>query len=477
MASSTDRRILNLPLITSGNVVGNIVLPLDDPNDGITKKINLDLIKTYTLSGSVDNNYYTTGSTLINGIAYFDRNDQLSAYTLNLTSLTGDANTFLTAATYNDLTNTITLTNNNGVNFNIYIDAVSGLTVNGVLSATTISGGTLYGDGSNLTGISTQDTFVTGFTYQDNTFTISDNTDSTYNANFNSVTGLTINGNLNVTGDTTLNGMTANTFSSSTINVDTITATDYVGLGFPDDETIESVGDFVRIKDIVTSPSGGTRTFQGNIIVTSGLTANTISATTYQNLPTDVRVTGGTYSVGTITFTNNTGGTFNVTGLTTGSTSTISGDYLPLSGGTVSGSTTFTNGLTANTISATTYQNLPSVIQISCSDEVTALITGTTTTFRMPYNMLLTEVRGSLTTAQVSGSTFTVNVLSGGTTILSTLLTINNNQKTSKALGTTQPVISTPNLVDDSEISVSITQIGNGTARGLKITLIGNRLN
>jgi hypothetical protein len=36
-----------------------------------------------------------------------------------------------------------------------------------------------------------------------------------------------------------------------------------------------------------------------------------------------------------------------------------SGDYLPLSGGTVSGATNFTGGLTANTISATTYQNLP----------------------------------------------------------------------------------------------------------------------
>lgn len=37
----------------------------------------------------------------------------------------------------------------------------------------------------------------------------------------------------------------------------------------------------------------------------------------------------------------------------------VSGEYLPLSGGTVTGSTSFTNGLTANTISATTYQNLP----------------------------------------------------------------------------------------------------------------------
>jgi hypothetical protein len=36
-----------------------------------------------------------------------------------------------------------------------------------------------------------------------------------------------------------------------------------------------------------------------------------------------------------------------------------SGDYLPLSGGTVTGNTVFTLGLSANTISATTYQNLP----------------------------------------------------------------------------------------------------------------------
>jgi hypothetical protein len=110
--------------------------------------------------------------------------------------------------------------------------------------------------------------------------------------------------------------------------------------------------------------SGGGGTFTGGTVsgatnFTNGLSANTISATTYLNLPLDIRVTGGTYSAGTTTFTNNTGGTFNVTGFTTGSTSTVSGDYLPLSGGTVSGSTTFTNGLTANTISATTYLNLP----------------------------------------------------------------------------------------------------------------------
>jgi len=97
--------------------------------------------------------------------------------------------------------------------------------------------------------------------------------------------------------------------------------------------------------------SGGTVTGPTNF--TNGLTANTISATTYYNLPKDIFVTGGTYSSGTAIFTNNTGGTFNVTGFST-STGTS------FTGGTVTGATIFTNGLTANTISATTYYNLSS---------------------------------------------------------------------------------------------------------------------
>ena len=61
---------------------------------------------------------------------------------------------------------------------------------------------------------------------------------------------------------------------------------------------------------------------------TTGVSATTISATTYFGLPTDIRVTGGTYSSGTATFTNNTGGTFTVTGFTTSPISVISGSSL-----------------------------------------------------------------------------------------------------------------------------------------------------
>ena len=57
-------------------------------------------------------------------------------------------------------------------------------------------------------------------------------------------------------------------------------------------------------------------TMTGGLFAPS-ITATTISATTYYNLPTDIRVTGGTYTTGTTTFTNNTGGTFSVSGFNT----------------------------------------------------------------------------------------------------------------------------------------------------------------
>jgi len=111
----------------------------------------------------------------------------------------------------------------------------------------------------------------------------------------------------------------------------------------------------------------------------------------------------------------------------------------------------------------------------AASDETTALTTGTSKiTFRMPYAFTLTAVRASLTTAQASGSIFTVDINGGGTTILSTKLTIDNTEKTSTTAATAA-VISDTSLADDTEITIDIDQIGDGTAKGLKITLIGTR--
>jgi hypothetical protein len=116
--------------------------------------------------------------------------------------------------------------------------------------------------------------------------------------------------------------------------------------------------------------------------------------------------------------------------------------------------------------------NTQSII-LACSDETTALTSGVgKVTFRMPYGMTLTAVRASLTTAQVSGSIFTVDINESGTSILSTKLTIDNTEKTS-ATAAISAVISDLALADDSEITVDIDQVGDGTAKGLKVTLIG----
>lgn len=119
--------------------------------------------------------------------------------------------------------------------------------------------------------------------------------------------------------------------------------------------------------------------------------------------------------------------------------------------------------------------SLPVELIVAASDETTALTTGTAkVTFRMPYAMTLTDIRASLSTAQTSGSILTVDVNENGTSIISTKLTIDNTEKTSTTAAT-GAVISDSSLANDSEITIDIDQIGDGTAKGLKVTLIGTR--
>jgi hypothetical protein len=277
----------------------------------ITRQIGPDAKGSKLTFADMDNNLYYLQGLGVSGFTY-------SANTLTITNPTGgtksvniasDTNTFITAATYNDLTNTITLTDNANTSFNVYVDSVSGLTVNGVLSATTISGGTLYGDGSNLTGISTQDTFVTGGTYSNGTAIFTNNTGGTFN-----VTGFTtgntlqqvlVNGNIS-NGNNIIMSESDNIifkYAGYNNNINTNTLTSNRVILFPDNS-----GTVALLSDIQTF-TGGTVTGATNF--TNGLTANTISATTYFNLPDNV-----------------------------------TGNYLPLSGGTVTGQTSFTSGLT-----------------------------------------------------------------------------------------------------------------------------------
>jgi hypothetical protein len=140
---------------------------------------------------------------------------------------------------------------------------------------------------------------------------------------------------------------------------------------------------------------------------------------------------------------------------------------------------TLTSGTNIKTINSTSILgsgNLatPFELVVAASDETTALATGTAKiTFRIPRAVTLTAVRASLTTAQASGSIFTVDINEGGSSILSTKLTIDNTETTSTTAAT-PPVISDTALADDAEITIDIDQIGDGTAKGLKVMLIGN---
>ena len=121
------------------------------------------------------------------------------------------------------------------------------------------------------------------------------------------------------------------------------------------------------------------------------------------------------------------------------------------------------------------WNSLPAEITAAASDETTALTTGTAkVTFRVPHAINLTSIRASLTTAQTSGSIFTVNVKKGGISLLSTLITIDNGERTSTT-AVTPPALATSVVEDDAEITIDINQIGDGTAKGLKVTLIGVR--
>jgi len=117
---------------------------------------------------------------------------------------------------------------------------------------------------------------------------------------------------------------------------------------------------------------------------------------------------------------------------------------------------------------------MPVELGFACSDETTAIdAAGQRISFRMPFAMTLTAVRASVNSACSTG-TLTIDIEEGGTTVLSTALTIDATEKTSTTAATAA-VISDSALADDAEITIDVDDEGDGTATGLKVWLIGTR--
>lgn len=110
------------------------------------------------------------------------------------------------------------------------------------------------------------------------------------------------------------------------------------------------------------------------------------------------------------------------------------------------------------------------------SDEITPLTIGLKCTDRLPYAFHVSAVRINLVTAQTSSSFVTVDVKKNGVSILSTLVSIDNNEDTS-VTAVYPVVISTPDFADNDKVQFYITQVGIATvAAGLKAVLIGYRI-
>ncbi|PZS48852.1 phage tail fiber protein [Stenotrophomonas maltophilia] len=103
--------------------------------------------------------------------------------------------------------------------------------------------------------------------------------------------------------------------------------------------------------------------------------------------------------------------------------------------------------------------------------------------FFMPYGMLLDPVASggiyaTLSVAQASGVVLTVDVNRNGTSILSTKLTFDNNERstTTAAIPAVYEVGGNI-LAKGDEITIDVDQVGSSLAKGLRVYLVGQRAN
>lgn len=114
-------------------------------------------------------------------------------------------------------------------------------------------------------------------------------------------------------------------------------------------------------------------------------------------------------------------------------------------------------------------------ICIAIGDEVTPITAGTAkVTIHLPYAFTVTGVFAELAVAQVSGSPITFDINEGGASILSTGLTIDNGEEHS-GTAATAAVIYDSSLAQYAKITIDVDQIGDGTAKGAKVWLIGRQ--
>lgn len=372
---------------------------------------------------SVTGNFLPLSGGTVSGNTIFQSG--LSAATISATTYFNlPTDIYVTGATFSG--NTLIISRNGNlsdINAPIQTITLSGvlssvtfnIATTGTISATTFSGGSYYGDGSNLTNIS-------------NLYSVNGSLQSNRTVNLSGFT-------LNLSGVNTPNNLV---LSSGNVGIGVLQPTNklhisastdpfrVVGLQSTVDPSVLTIDTSGVVHTIAISAITGTTstittgnflplsggTVSGATRFLSGLTANTISATTYQNLPTDIRVTGSTYNNNTFTFTNNTGGTFSVlfntlTGVTVNGVATITGNTNVGGSLTVTGNSALNGGISSTSFVGSTDRMVSSSSggTLSASiDIITAYISSASTVATQLSTNSNWDINGNYTGSTINGT-------------------------------------------------------------------------
>ena len=399
-----------------------------DTQTDIDSKLNISVFNTYT-ANTTDN--VVTGATLVGTTLELERNNGLSNVSVNLSSLTGDSdtNTFVTGSTL--VGDTLIIRRND--NFNIITNLnpiVSGKVDTSLFDVYTASTQTEINNKLNITTFdsytaNTTDNVVTGATLVGGTLELERNNGlSDVSVDLSSLSGDT---NTFVTGATLIN---------TTLDIER-------------NDGVDISVDLSSIDNNIFVDSGNANsvTQQLTFTNTSGGTFNvTNSASLFSD--NDINVTGGTYNpnTGCVGFTTNSGTTFDVCGFVTGLTDTfISGttlvgtDYTLERTDGVNITTDFSSIVSGkvdislfNSYSADTQTKINDKLNITTFDSYTAnttdnVVTGGTlvgTTLELERNNGLSDVTVDL--SALSG--ISENTFISGTTLVGTDYTLERNE-------------------------------------------------
>ena len=412
---------------------GNINV-LSGATDGI------DLVGgTLKLHGSLTNKDISGTGTTYNGIAKSGgilEIDNFSVFTDN-ESIVGSGNVTINRTLYIDkpIGGTVTTTGQyifTGTTYdgdlNIYNTPTNDNSLTEILGRNSTTGDVEYRDVSSIIGAASADTFVTDFTYDNiNTFTISDNSGSTFNASINVLSATTISATTYFGDGSNLSGISTDNFyvTGGTYNEPT-KEINFTG------NSVQTTFD-VDLTSLISSVSGDTYVISGNANAgTSELTFTNNSGSTFTVSNSaalfsdnDINVTGGTYNPnnGCVTFGTNSGTTFDVCGFLTGFTNTFS------TGGTVTQSAT--SGDTTITLQINGNQGFTPYSITGVTDTFVNNFTFSSNTFTITQNdgssfdsSLETIELGNIlsavtfdinTSGSISATTFNGNTFSGGT--------------------------------------------------------------